>query len=53
MIVREAVTRHAAYIGSQTLATTVNLVNSFTGNNVREVDIDEVVVKISISRNLK
>ena len=51
--VREAVTRHAAYIGSQTLATTVNLVNSFTGNNVREVDIDEVVVKISISRNLK
>ncbi|MDO9341833.1 MAG: isoleucine--tRNA ligase, partial [Bacteroidales bacterium] len=51
--VREAVTRHAAYIGSQTLATTVNLENSFTGNNVREVDIDEVVVKISISRNLK
>ena len=49
--VREAVTRHAAYIGSQTLATTVNLVNSFTGNNVREVDIDEVVVKISITRN--
>ncbi len=49
--VREAVTRHAAYIGSQTLATTVNLVNSFTGNNVREVDIDEVVVKISITKN--
>ncbi len=49
--VREAVSRHAAYIGSQTLATTVNLVNSFTGNNVREVDIDEVVVKISITRN--
>jgi isoleucyl-tRNA synthetase len=49
--VREAVTRHAAYIGSQTLATTVNLVNSFTGNNIREVEIDEVLVKISVTRN--
>jgi len=49
--VHEAVTRHAAYICSQTLATTVNLVNHFTGNNVRDVDIDEVVIKISVTRN--
>jgi isoleucyl-tRNA synthetase len=49
--VREAVKRHAKYIGSQTLATAVNLVNSFTGNNIREIDIDEVVVKISVTRN--
>lgn len=49
--VREAVTRHASYIGSQTLATAVRLVNSFAGNNVRDVEIDEVVVKISITRN--
>ena len=49
--VREAVKRHSSYIGSQTLATTVNLVNSFTDNNIREVEIDEVVMKISITRN--
>ncbi|MCJ7448924.1 MAG: isoleucine--tRNA ligase [Bacteroidales bacterium] len=49
--VREAVKRHASYIGSQTLATTVNLVNSFSGNNIREVEIDDVIVKIVVSRN--
>jgi isoleucyl-tRNA synthetase len=49
--VREAVKRHSSYIGSQTLATTVNLVNSFTDNNIREVEIDEVVMKISVTRN--
>jgi isoleucyl-tRNA synthetase len=49
--VHEAVTRHAAYIGSQTLATKVNLVKSVTGNNVREVNIDEIVVKISVTKN--
>ncbi|MCX6322542.1 MAG: isoleucine--tRNA ligase [Bacteroidia bacterium] len=49
--IREAVTRHAAYIRSQTLATTVNLVNSFTGNNIREVDIDDTVIRISVIKN--
>jgi isoleucyl-tRNA synthetase len=49
--VREAVKRHALYIGSQTLATEVKLVNSFTGNNIREVDIDEVVVRIEVTKN--
>jgi isoleucyl-tRNA synthetase len=49
--VREAVKRHAAYIASQTLATTVDLTNSFTGNNIREVEIDEVVVKVSVTKN--
>jgi len=49
--VREAVTRHAGYIGSQTLATAVKLVKNFTGNNIREVDIDEVVVKILVTKN--
>jgi isoleucyl-tRNA synthetase len=49
--VREAIRRHSAYIGSQTLATEVNLTNSFTGDNIREVDIDEVVVKISVLKN--
>jgi isoleucyl-tRNA synthetase len=50
--VREAVKRHAAYIGSQTLATAVNLVKKFTGNNIREVDIDEVVVRVSVTKNI-
>jgi isoleucyl-tRNA synthetase len=49
--VREAVSRHASYIGSQTLATVVNLVTSLTGNNVREVEIDEIEVKVSVTKN--
>ena len=49
--VREAVKRHSAYIGSQTLATEVNLKNSLAGNDAREIDIDDVIVKIIISRS--
>jgi isoleucyl-tRNA synthetase len=49
--VREAVTRHAGYIGSQTLATSVMLEKKFTGNNIRKVDIDDVVVKMEVRRN--
>ena len=49
--VREAVKRHASYIGSQTLATTVRLTGNFNDSNVREVDIDEVVVKVSVERS--
>jgi isoleucyl-tRNA synthetase len=49
-LVNEAVTRHAEYIGSQTLATSVKLGNVFTGEGVREVDIDEVVVKIIVRK---
>jgi isoleucyl-tRNA synthetase len=46
--IREAVKKHAGYIGSQTLATDVRLVPNLNGANVKEVDIDEVVVKIGI-----
>jgi len=49
--VREAVTRHSAYIASQTLATAVELVKSFPENNTRDVEIDEVVVKVAVRRN--
>ena len=49
--VREAVTRHADYIGSQTLATSVSLAENVTGENVMEIDIDEVVLKILVSKN--
>ena len=51
--VREAVKRHAAYIGSQTLATSVKLAGSLTGNDVKEVEIDEVVVKVQVSKATK
>jgi len=47
--VREAVKRHASYIGSQTLATSVGLVKSFT-DSIREVEIDEVIVKVCINK---
>ena len=49
-LIREAVKRHASYIGSQTLATKVSVVNNFTEGNVREVEIDEVVVKILVCK---
>ena len=49
--VSEAVKRHAAYIGSQTLATAVTLVKSVKGDNVREVEIDEVNIRIEVRRN--
>jgi isoleucyl-tRNA synthetase len=49
--VQEAVKRHAKYIGSQTLATSVNLTRNFSDNNIREVEIDEVVVKVMVTKN--
>ncbi len=48
--VREAVKRHASYIGSQTLAAAVSLSDRLAGSDVREVKIDEVVIKVSISK---
>ena len=50
-LIREAVNRHSAYIGSQTLATKVVIVNKFTNGNFREVEINEMTVKISVTRN--
>jgi isoleucyl-tRNA synthetase len=48
--VREAVTRHSGYIGSQTLAAEVVLTKDLSGRKVREVEIDEVVVKVMIDK---
>ncbi len=50
-LVREAVKRHSSYIGSQTLATRVEIVTSFPDGNVREVEIDDITIRISVSRN--
>jgi isoleucyl-tRNA synthetase len=48
--IHEAVKRHAGYIGSQTLATEVKLVKDLPADGAREVDIDEVMVKILVAR---
>jgi hypothetical protein len=45
------VKRHAAYISSQTLATSVRLAESFSDDNIREVEIDEVVVRVMVRKN--
>jgi isoleucyl-tRNA synthetase len=49
--IHEAVNRHASYIASQTLATGINLVDKLSGNNVKEIEIDEVMVKIAVNKN--
>ena len=51
-LIREAIKRHSAYIGSQTLAKKVAVVSDLSDDNVREVEINEMVVKISVTRNL-
>jgi isoleucyl-tRNA synthetase len=48
--VREAVKRHSAYIGSQTLAASITLNNDLSGNAVREIDIDDTVIRMEINR---
>ncbi len=48
--IREAVKRHAGYIGSQTLASDVKLVSKLTGSDTREVDLDEVQVRIRVTK---
>jgi len=50
-LIREAIKRHAPYIGSQTLATSVTIVPSVPVDNSREIDIDEMIVKISVKKN--
>ena len=51
-LIREAIKRHSAYIGSQTLATRVDVVKNFTNGDVREVEINEMLVRISVTRNI-
>jgi isoleucyl-tRNA synthetase len=49
--VREAIIKHESYIGSQTLATAVTLATDFPENNTREVEIDDVVIKMMVTKN--
>jgi isoleucyl-tRNA synthetase len=50
-LIHEAIIRHSSYIASQTLATEVSVVPSVSDSNMREIDIDEVVVNISVKKN--
>ena len=50
-LIREAIKLHSSYIGSQTLATEVSVVPTVSGDNSREIDIDEVMVRISVKKN--
>jgi isoleucyl-tRNA synthetase len=49
--VNEAVKRYASYIGSQTLATSVTLSKTIAGEGTREIEIDDAVIMISVTRN--
>jgi isoleucyl-tRNA synthetase len=44
----EAIKLHNGYISSQTLAASINVVPAVKGENIREVDIDEVMVKVAV-----
>lgn len=48
--VREAILKHSDYIGSQTLATEIVLDRNINGSRGKEVEIDEVTVKILIDK---
>ncbi len=49
--IHEAVTRHASYIASQTLATSVILKTAPNGDDVREVEIDDIVLNVAVRKN--
>jgi len=49
-LIREAINRHSAYIGSQTLATMVAVVSDFTDGDFWDVEIDDVTVRVSVCK---
>jgi len=49
-LIREAINRHSAYIGSQTLATKVAVVSKFSDGDFWDVEIDGVTVRVSVSK---
>lgn len=49
--IREAINQHSRYIASQTLATDISLSPGIADANLSEIEIDEIAVKILVSRN--
>ena len=50
-LIREAIKRHSSYIESQTLATSVSVTTNLTRDNSREIDIEDVIVRIAVKKN--
>jgi isoleucyl-tRNA synthetase len=48
--IREAIARHSAYIASQTLANRVSVVPAVSGAGVKDIDIDEETIRISVQK---
>jgi len=48
--IREAVNRHSSYISGQTLATSVGLAVKPEGKDIKEIEIDDIAILISVSR---
>lgn len=46
----EALEKHNDFICGQTLANSLTLVNTTSGNNIREIEIDDIKTKINIER---
>jgi isoleucyl-tRNA synthetase len=49
--IHEAIMRHSLYIESQTLATSVSVTRNISKENSREIDIEEVIVRIAVKKN--
>jgi hypothetical protein len=49
-MIREAVETHAGYIGAQTLATEVKVSADLNGAKAKEIEIDELPVKVIIKK---
>ena len=49
-MIREAVETHAGYIGAQTLATEVKVSTDLNGSKAKEIEIDELAVRVIIKR---
>jgi isoleucyl-tRNA synthetase len=48
--VSEAVKRHNSYIGSQTLASEVNIIKNISGDSQHQIDIDDLSVTIAVRK---
>ncbi|HQN94031.1 MAG TPA: DUF5915 domain-containing protein [Prolixibacteraceae bacterium] len=46
----EALKRYSDYISNQTLAASFELVDELSGENVRQIDIDEIVTSVAIGK---
>ena len=48
--IHDAVKAHSSFIAAQTLATSIDLVSDLTGPDVKEIEIDDVMIRIAVRR---